>query len=237
MSFCINFRNPMKVNPGRVSVPVARAIVFGAAVGLFAAGGGLIGESRDCRAAERWTTLDGSRTVQAELIGLWSNNVVLELPGPRRVSVNLDDLIAESRIQARRMGEEQQRRRAETRQQILADAKEAAASAPTPLPKPPAPPAYQPPTAGAGLMTQMEWLDSQEQNGHLLIAFFDSLPPSYQGDLERMLRASVAKMDMQGVRQVLGSVHSIGDLVVTRQRWIFSHPRLGAVGPESIEML
>ena len=137
MSFCINFRSSTKVTPGRVSVQVARVIVFGAAVGLFAAGGGLIGELTDCTAAQRWTTLDGSRTVEAEFIGLWSNNVVLELPGPRRVSVNLDDLIAESRIQAGRLDEEQQRRRAETRQQILADAKEAAAPAPTPLPSHP----------------------------------------------------------------------------------------------------
>lgn len=212
---------------------VARVIILCAIASLAGITNGLIGDSAICSAAERWTTLDGSRTVEAKFIGLWGNKVVLEMPGPRRVSVSVDDLIAESRIQARRLGEEQQRQRAEIRQQIQTDANEASAPAPTPLPKPRTPPEYQPLASGSlasgsGLMAQIEWWEQQSNNGHALIAVFDMLPPNYQNDLERMVRASVAKLDMQGAQQLLSSVHSIGDLVVTRQRWIFSYPRLAA---------
>ncbi|MCA9140629.1 MAG: hypothetical protein KDB00_27845 [Planctomycetales bacterium] len=188
----------------------------------------LVTAAAACSAGERWTSLSGNNTVEAEFIGLWGSNVVLELPGPRRVSVNLDDLIAESRIQARQMAEDQRLRRSEMKQQILAEAKEAAAPAPTPIPQPPAPPAYQPFT-GTGALAQLEWMDQQERNGHSLLAQFDSLPPGYQSDVERLLRMVVAKLDMQGTRQVIGSLHSVGDLIVTRQRWLFSHPRFAAI--------
>jgi hypothetical protein len=199
--------------------------------------GGWINWSEDGCAAERWTSLDGSRTVEAEFVGKWGNSVVLELPGQRRVAVSEDDLIAESRIQARRMDVEQQRRRSETRQQILADAKEAAAPAPTPLPQPPIPPAYQKLSAGGGLLGQLQWLDQQNRNGHGLVAAFDSLPPNYQADLERLLRLTVAKLDLQALQQMVQSIHSVGDLVVTRQRWMFSHPRLETIDSEAKQTL
>ncbi|MCO8122404.1 hypothetical protein NHH03_11710 [Stieleria sp. TO1_6] len=182
-----------------------------------------------CRAADRWTSLDGSRTVEADFIGLWGNQVVLELAGQRRVSVSVDDLIAESRIQARRMGEDQQRRRSETMQQIHAAATEAAAPAPTPLPKPPTAPAYQPAIGVDGLLARLEWMDQQNRNGHGLIAAFDSLPPSQQSDLERMLRMSLEKINLRALQQALAAMHSIGELTVTHQRWVLSHPRVQAL--------
>lgn len=207
------------------------------AAGLIALTGCLICLGTTCHAAERWTSLNGTNTVEAEFIGLWGDKVVLELPGPRRVSVSLDDLIADSRIQARRLAEEKQARRAEMRQQILADAKEAAAPAPTPLPQPRTPPAYQPLPGGSGLLAFFEWQEQQDRNGHGLIARFDALPASYQTDLERLVRASLAKLDPQATNQVLASVHSVGDLIVTRQRWLFSHPRLGAIDEASKDTL
>lgn len=215
----------------------SRVMLWIGIAGLSAIAGGWLGCESRCQAGERWTSLDGSSTVEADFIGLWGNNVVLELPGPRRVTVSVDNLIAESRIQARRLGEQQQQRRAEMRQQILADAKEAAAPAPTPLPTPPQPPAYQRLNSGGGLLPQLEWFDQQNKNGHGLIAAFDSLPLNYQNDLERMVRMSVAKVDLQGLRQMLGSVHSVGDLIVTRQRWLFSHPRLGTMEAGARETL
>ncbi|MCS7470134.1 hypothetical protein NZK35_26105 [Stieleria sp. ICT_E10.1] len=230
MPLSIDFRRHAKV-------ALRHAIVWPGIAALFTFTSGLVGSTSPAVAAERWTSLDGSSTVEAEFIGLWGNNVVLELPGPRRVTVSVDNLIADSRIQARRLGEEQSRRRAELRQQILADAKEAAAPAPTPLPAPPTPPPYQRLNSSGGLLAQLEWLDQQNKNGHGLIAAFDSLPLNYQNDLERLLRASVAKLDRQGMRQILGSVHSVGDLVVTRQRWFFSHPRLQAIDADARDTL
>ena len=175
--------------------------------------------------AERWTSLSGSHTVNADFVGLWGNQVVLELPGQRRVAVELDNLIAESRIQARRLAEQNQQRRSETKEQILAEAEEAAAPAPTPLPQPPEAPAYSKLTPGGGVLDQLDWVEQQKRNGHALLAVFDSLPPSYQSDVERLVQTAAQQKDLQGLRQTLTSLQSVGELIVTRQRWFFSHPR------------
>lgn len=190
-------------------------------------------DSANASAAERWTSLLGSRTVEADFVGLWGNEVVLQLPDDRRVAVDIDNLIAESRIQARRMAAEQENSRQEMVSQIQADAKEAAAPAPNPLPKPRSTPAYQDFTAGKSLMDQIEWMTVQNRNGHGLIAMFDSLPPGYQGEIERLVRMSVSKLDMSATEGMLRAVHSIGDLMITRQRWIFSYPRFKALPEDS----
>jgi len=212
------------------SRPIIR-IVF--AVAWFAGGLGI--SARPGR-AERWTSLSGSRTVEADFIGLWGNSVVLELPGPRRVAVDINDLIAESRIQARRLGEQQQQQRREVIEGIRADAKAAAAPAPNPLPTPPEAAEYQRPNSGGSALDHLEWLHAQVRNGHVL-AFYDAMPASYQDDLQRVVRQLAGKLDQTTTRQLLGSIHSIGDLVVTRQRWLFSHPRLEKLPPESRDNL
>lgn len=43
---------------------------------------------------------------------------------------------------------------------------------------------------------------------------------------------SARQMDLQTLGQTLAAVQSIGDLIVTRQRWVFSHPRFDALDPE-----
>lgn len=182
-------------------------------------------------AAERWTSLSGSHTVDANFVGLWGNQVVLELPDQRRVSVQLENLIAESRIQARRLAEQHQQRRSEVKQQILGEAEEAAAPAPTPLPQPPAAPAYTKLTPSGGVLEQLEWFEQQKRNGHVVLAAFDSLPANHQNDLERMIRTTTEQMDLQSLGRATASLQSLGDLVVTRQRWFFSHPRFKALDP------
>ncbi len=181
--------------------------------------------------AERWTSLSGSHTVDADFVGLWGDQVVLEMPGQRRVTVALENLIAESRIQARRLAEQHQQRRSETKQQILAEAEEAAAPAPNPLPQPPDAPPYTQPTPGGGVLAQLEWVDQQSRNGHAVLAAFDALPPKYQSDIENMLQKSAQQMDLQALGQALASIQSVGDLIVTRQRWVFSHPRFAPLDP------
>ena len=207
-------------------------IVFGLTVGLLA-----------CRplertrvdAGERWTSLHSSRTIEADFVGMWGEQVVLQL-SDRRVAVDVNDLVAESRILARRLAEEQQQNRNTMVSQIQAEADEAAAPAPTPLPRPESAPSYQPPTSGS-LMDRIEWFNIENKNGHGLLAAFDALPPSYQGEIERLTRMSLAKLDTDQTMQAIGAVQSIGDLIVTRQRWVFSYPLLEALPPESSEPL
>ncbi len=196
----------------------------------------LLMTAAESQAAQRWTSLIGNKTVEADFIGMWGDRVILEMSGGRRVTVKVDDLVAESRIQARRMAVEQENRRVETLQQIQLSAKEAAAPAPTPLPQPPSAPDYRRPSTGPPLV-QLEWLEQQQRNGHFLLAQFDRMPASYQSDLERLARKAVGKLDSRTTEQLIKVAHSIGDLIVTRQRWIFSHPRFKSAQPESIDIL
>ncbi|WP_436717078.1 hypothetical protein U8335_08430 [Roseiconus lacunae] len=227
------------------SSPTAIAVAFGfpshriLILPLLILCGVLLGSTwpHSAQAGERWTDLYGKRTIEADFIGLWGNNVVLEMPGGRRLSVSMDQLIAESRIQARQLEEEQKRRRTESRSLIEADAKEAAAPAPTPLPEPPSVATYAPYSGSGDILSVLEWQANQFRNGHMLITAFDSLPPSYQVEIEQLVKQTVGKLDPTGTQQTLASIHSIGELIVTRQRWLFSYPRLANMDDVNRDMI
>ncbi|OYP35954.1 hypothetical protein [Rhodopirellula sp. MGV] len=193
--------------------------------------------SDTAQAGERWTDLYGKHTIEADFIGLWGNTVVLQMNDGRRVSVSMDKLIAESRIRARQLEETQKKRRGEMRSLIENDAKEASAPAPTPLPEPPSVAPYQPYSGGGDVLSMLEWQNTQTRNGHVLLASYDMMPASYQADFERLTKASIEKLDPAGLDQVLKSVHSIGELIVTRQRWLFSYPRLSNIDEVNKETL
>ena len=186
--------------------------------------------SNELAAADRWTSLHTNRTVEADFVGLWGDQVVLQM-ADRRVSVGIDDLVADSRILARRLAEDQHRRRSDMVSEIQEIAKEAAAPAPNPLPRPQAAPAYEP-HPGGSLLDTAEWFNIQAESGHMLLAAYDALPPSYQGEVERLARTFVSKLDLNSTNQTIGSIHSVGDLIVTRQRWVFSWPRFEALPDE-----
>ncbi|NND96373.1 MAG: hypothetical protein HKN47_03475 [Pirellulaceae bacterium] len=186
--------------------------------------------------AESWTDLSGTRTIEARLVGLWNQSVVLQMGDGRRVTVNLEDLQAGSRIQAQNMAREQKLARAERVKELQGQAADAAAPAPTPLPTPPPAPDYQPPTPNTPCVAQLQWMIDQSNAGHLR-AQFDALPPSYRKDIGDLVQGAVAKVDPAAWQSITGSLHQIGDLVVTRQRWLFSHPRLEALNPTTREKI
>ena len=174
--------------------------------------------------------------VEAEFVGLWGESVVLQLEDERRVTVDINQLVAESRILARELGEKQRQARQELIDGIRMDAEAAAAPAPDPLPRPRTPPAYQQFTGGGGLLERLEWLEDQLNNGHM-IALFDSLPASYQSDLDRLAKKASSKANTVAVSQGVSALHSVGDMIVMRQRWLFSHPRVEAIPDDAADML
>ncbi|MEL6105264.1 MAG: hypothetical protein AAFU85_04475 [Planctomycetota bacterium] len=186
--------------------------------------------------AERWTSLHSSRTVEAQFIGLWGESVILQLEDERRVTVNINELVAESRILARELGERQRQRREELVDGIRSDAAAESAPAPDPLPRPRTPPAYQQYSGGDGLLERLEWLEEQTNNGHV-IALFDCLPASYQSDIDQLAKKAAGKANQSAASKGITAIHSIGDLIVTRQRWLFSHPRIEAIPDEASGML
>lgn len=180
---------------------------------------------------QRWTSLAGNRTIEAEFVGMWGNNVILDRGSQGRISVDVDALIAESRLQARRMAEKQREFIATARKEVQGQAGGSSAAAPNPLPKPPPVPAYSPYATGATAAEFIDWFQTQARNGHLLIAIHDSMPESYQKDNEEMMRLSMRPQDAQVTDAGIKVLHSVADLIVTRQNWIAEHPDLQQLPP------
>ncbi len=175
--------------------------------------------------ADEWTSLSGTSTVSGELVGLWNGRVLLRLDGGRRVSVKLEDLRAESRIQAEKRFEQLQQEMAQRSEEIRAVAAEASAPAPAEMPEleTTAMPAYEPPPPGSDLKQTLLAIRDQSLAGHPRV-LFDTLPPSHQELAETWFRTVIFKWDVSfdTARQTL---ESLGELMISRQRWLFSHPR------------
>ncbi|KAA1262545.1 hypothetical protein LF1_51110 [Rubripirellula obstinata] len=206
---------------------IDRPIILGCAFSFFVAAS-FHAQTAD---AESWTDLRGTRTISARMVGLWGDNVLLELGNGRRVSVNLNSLRSDSRIQARRLAKELTAQRAIRIAELNQASIAAAASAPDPLPKPDEAPAYQPPSKDVEVDTFLNQVDQAIAAGHLR-AVYDSLPPSYRSDVDELVRLAAAKVDADGYQLIVGALQAAGSALVTHQNWLLSSPRVQAV-PES----
>lgn len=187
-------------------------------------------------AAEDWTNLRGTHTVEAEMIGLWGDSVVLELSNGRRIAVKLSDLRSESRIQAQELAASINGARLGRVKELQGQAAEAAAPAPNPLPQPPPAPAYVAPTKGAKATDFLSQLDGAIENGHL-IAIYDSLPPNFRQDVDDVAKLAAQKVSPATWQAIVGSLHQVGDLIVTRQKWFMSSPRIQMMPPEKADQI
>lgn len=186
--------------------------------------------------AEEWTDLRGTRTIEAKMVGMWGDNVVLQLQNGKRVTVNANALKSDSRIQARQL----QRELAEVRTARIAELKgratEAAMPAPNPLPTPPKTSSYQPVAAGQKVDAFLNSVDDQVRAGHA-IAIYDALPPSYRADVASIVTEAAMKIDDPGWQATVGTLHQFGDVIVTHQRWFLSHPRITQLPTDALEMV
>lgn len=170
------------------------------------------------------------------MVGLWDENVILELSGGRRVSIKLDALRSESRIQAQELAKRLVSSRSERIKELQGQAAEAAAPAPNPLPQPPPAPAYTPPRMGAQAGEFLQQIDQAVMDGHVL-AIYDALPPSYRNDVNEIVKLSVQKINPEVWQSLVGTMGQLGDLIVTRQRWVLSSPRIQALPPEAFDAI
>ena len=175
--------------------------------------------------AEEWTNLHGTNTVSADLIGVWNGRALLRLDSGRQVSVKLDDLNAISRIKAQDMQEEIDKRLVVRVAELDAIATEAAASAPATRKSPKPAPAYAPPQDGADLQTWLDHVQTQAKAGHFRV-YFDSLPKSQQAQAEELFKFAMDKLDANNWELVRSTLMRASELVVNKQRWLFSHPKL-----------
>lgn len=186
--------------------------------------------------AEEWTDLRGNRTIEAKMIGMWGDNVVLQLQNGKRVTVNANSLRSESRIQARQL----QRELAETRttriEELRSRAADAALAAPNPLPKPRPTSAYRPIAAGQKVEPFFRAINDQVRAGHL-IAIHDALPPSYRADVKALVTQAAMKIDDSDWQATIGTLHQFGDAIVSHQRWFLSHPRMAQLPTDALETI
>jgi len=190
-------------------------------------------------AAESWTNLRGTNTIEAEMIGLWGDRLVLALEDGRRVVVALDELRAESRIQAQNLARSKEEQRAQRIKELQAQADVAAAPAPDPLPQPvPAEP-YQRPQPTEDPAAFFQAMDDQLRAGHVVVVF-DALPPSYQQELDELAKLAAVKINGLTWSSLINSIHQWGEVIVTRQNWFFTHPLLdvdATSNPEATQRL
>ncbi len=185
---------------------------------------------------ESWTDLRGKRTIEARMVGMWGDVIVLELGNGRRVSVSVATLRSDSRIQARqiaqRMMEQQARQVAELSKQRMA----AAEPAPNPLPKPPQAPKYQAPQPNVKIEDFLASVDEAVRDGHV-IALYDSLPPKYRSDLDDVVKLVFANMDNENFVTITSTLQQLGEVIVKKQNWLVSSPRVENSPPESVETI
>ena len=185
--------------------------------------------------AETWTSLRGNFTVEAKMLGLWGDSVILQMDDGRRVSVNLLDLRSESRIQAKKIAQQLEESRLARITELRTEATDSASPAPDPLPEPKPASSYAPPQANASASDFLNQMESALMSGHL-IALYDFLPPSYRKDVDEVVKISASSMDPTAWASITGIVQQIGDLIVTRQRWFLSNPRIAGLGPAEQEL-
>ena len=172
-------------NPWRRSVSAAPRFAIVAALSVIGV----------CAAqAELWTDLRGTRTVEARMIGLWGDSVILELTGGKRVSVKLEDLRSESRIQAQKLANQLKVSRADRVSELQGNAAAASAAAPQPLPTPSPAPSYKPPQANASVSDFINQIDDAITDGHL-VAVYDALPPSYRKDVDEVVKLTASQLN------------------------------------------
>ncbi|TWU59770.1 hypothetical protein Poly51_00420 [Rubripirellula tenax] len=204
------------------------------ATGIACAGFGMATIGSSTASAESWTDLRGTRTIEARMIGMWGDNVMLELQNGNRVSVNMNALRSESRIQAQQLSRELKRTRGERVAELQGQAIEAAAPAPTPIPVPPPAPAYVLPTADTTVDAWLKQIESSVRDGHVR-AIYDALPPSYRADVNEIVKTAAEKMDAETWQSTVGTLHQLGDLIVTKQRWFLSSPRIKNLPPSEFD--
>lgn len=175
--------------------------------------------------AETWTSLSGDRSIEAEMVGMWDNQVVLILPSGQRINVPINSFEASSRIQAGKIADRLQREREALTEEIKRIAAIEAAPAPEPIPSPENAPVYSPPSADMGPQEAFDAIAQQIRNGHFVV-IYDALPPKYRSQIDELAQLTSNKLEPQGLADSLNQIHRLADLIVTRQNWIRTHHRL-----------
>ena len=175
--------------------------------------------------AESWTDLRGTRTIEARMIGVWGDSIVLQRKDGRRLTIKVSNLRSDSRIQAGKLSKNLRSERLSRSEELKNQNAASAAGAPDPLPTPSAAPPYQPPPKEVTIDAFLSQVDQSISDGHLVV-LYDSLPPSYRSDVDELVRLAVEKVDPDSFANLIAGIQQISGTVVTKQNWLLSSPRV-----------
>ena len=184
--------------------------------------------------AETWTNLQGTSTIEAKMIGLWEESVILQLSDGRRRTIKLEQLRGDSRIQARNIAKQQAAARDERIKQLKQDASGMTAAAPSPLPLPPPAAPYSPPQKDASIGDFVKQVNDALTAGHLRV-LYDFRPPSYRQDIRDLIQLAASKTSPETFDTMTSVPFRLGDVIVTRQNWLFAGPRFANVPAQQRE--
>jgi hypothetical protein len=186
--------------------------------------------------AETWTNLEGTKSIDAELIGLWGNQVLLKLDGGKRLSISMDGLRSDSRIQATNLAASLEKSRSERSQDLKKAAGAAAAPAPDPLPRLPAAPAYSPPPVNVACDVFLDSVHQSQVDGHLLV-LIDALPPKARDEVSLAAAEIVKTIGVENVAALAKSLQGAGASVVDKQSWLARSPRFSDESSDKQEFM
>lgn len=183
-------------------------------------------------AAESWTDVSGTHTIEADFVGIWNGRVILQLTGGegRRVAVEMNRLNAASRLRAQELQRERAEWRSRRMEEIRAAAKAAAEAKARAAAVPPRPEIeYAPPPVDADLEAFVSHVQTQQKAGHIVLVSWDALPPSYQTDLQNVVRAFGEKVDPQIWSSILSVLGKVEQLATEKQEMIAALPMIQTV--------
>ncbi len=184
--------------------------------------------------AETWTNLQGTGSIEAVMIGLWEDGVILKLPDGTRRTVPLNKLRGDSRIQAQNLAKQLAAKRAQRIKELKQQSEAANSAAPEKLPVPPAAPKYSPPEKDASIGDFIDQVNQALAGGHLRV-LYDCRPLSYRQNIDQIIKLAANHTSPATWRAVVGVPHRLGELIVTRQNWLLGSPRFVNFSPADRE--
>ncbi|QEG43774.1 hypothetical protein [Roseimaritima ulvae] len=178
---------------------------------------------------DQWTDVSGQHTINADFLGVWGDKAVFAMPNGQRRTVLLKHLQAESRLRALDLAEQRKAHREEVKNELLEiqAAQRAPSAARIEGPAESAPP-YQPLPVGASLQDTLDHNLQQTRAGHLRVTW-DTLPKSYQQDIESLVVEFAKKMPPKIWNDQIAMINRLTELLASREDWVFSHPQVLAM--------
>lgn len=179
--------------------------------------------------AEKWTNLAGTGSIEAEFVGLWDGKVILQKPDGSRVSVDKANLQALSRLRVDELVAERAAQLEQRMAELRDQPKEVA-----PIPPAEASAPYQEWPESATPEDLLRHVSAQIKAGHPRV-LWDALPPTYQQDIQSLVRLFADEMDAEQYAATLQLTSRLAHALHEKQEFVLGYPKLAMLTPETRE--